>query len=62
MADAAALAARFDVDIRDGAFWSASLGVLRTTSTITRGSRRSPYPWSPRSKVAATSPPSSAVR
>jgi oligoendopeptidase F len=28
MADAAALAARFDVDVRDGAFWSASLAVL----------------------------------
>jgi oligoendopeptidase F len=29
MADAAALAARFDVDVRDGAFWSASLAVLQ---------------------------------
>jgi oligoendopeptidase F len=29
MADAAALAARFDVDVRDGAFWSSSLAVLR---------------------------------
>ena len=29
MADAAALAARFEVDVRDGVFWSASLGVLQ---------------------------------
>ena len=29
MADAAALAARFDVDVRDGAFWAASLAVLQ---------------------------------
>ncbi len=29
MADAAALAARFDVDVRDGAFWSSSLAVLK---------------------------------
>ncbi len=29
MADAAALAAHFDVDVRDGAFWSASLAVLK---------------------------------
>jgi hypothetical protein len=28
MADAAALAARFDVDVRDGVFWAASLAVL----------------------------------
>ena len=29
MTDAAALAARFDVHVRDGAFWSASLAVLQ---------------------------------
>ena len=29
MADAAALAARFGFDVRDGAFWAASLAVLK---------------------------------
>ena len=28
MADAATLAARFDIDVRDGAFWAGSLGVI----------------------------------
>ncbi len=54
MADAAALAARFDVDVRDGAFWSASLAVLHDhIDEHARSRRLRSYPWSPRSNVAA---------
>ncbi len=63
MADAAALAGA----LRASTCATARSGrrawaCCRTTSTITHGSRRSTYPWRPRSKLAATSPPSSAVR